>query len=228
MNPYLHLTKISDWFQYHWNSKLTKNIVVLTFDDEPSLLLSEYLHLKDIKATFFAPLKSKDIDLVAGMGHEIGNHGIEHTKSEVYELSLPSRCMRERKAVSWRFPFTSWDWKRLMAVKEAGYLLDSTQGSFYPYTKIENEDGLYEFPFLRLSEGQMDVNEKVYPTDYILDKVIRFKGIFVLPFHSYYQEEHFEEFKKLIERLEFQGVKFMTLRGVCALFKEKGWLDDND
>lgn len=235
VKSYFLAKKFFDYLDYAFSKPSSRKIIVLTFDDhvdKKNIAVAEYLKSKKISATFFITLahtKPAIIKNLVVMGHEIGGHSLTHTRKEREEkYRTAEKCFSELKkyysVVSWRFPWTSRDNESLRNVKNAGFVIDSSIGTFYPVKKIKKINGLYEIPWLRLPKTwQMDVNEKDYSVikNHIIDIVSSKSGVFVFGFHTYYQHKNFEEFKELIESLLKINVEFMTLRKAVEVLKNE-------
>lgn len=220
---------------YKFSKKRGEIEIVLTFDDgvdESSIEIPRFLSEKGIRATFFIPpAKTKDrfIQEIVSLGHEVGGHGHNHSEEEAEEHyeTAASNCYDHLKEfypslVSWRFPGLRTDKEAYKNVKDAGFKIDSTKGSYFPIQKPREHEGLEEYPFTRLPpKGQMDIDTRSYESiqDYLSEKVSKWKGIMVLPFHTYYQEDNFEKFKNLIRELEERDLTFKRLIDVSSEFQ---------
>lgn len=219
--------KLKDYFSYKLSEKRNSLTLVLTFDEPPnekSIRIPEFLNEIGISATFFIPPANagdKYIERTVSLGHEIGGHGWDHGEEEVKKQHRESapKCYNFLKNFysdlsSWRFPGLRTSKEAYENVKEAGFEIDSTQGSYYPVQEVKEYRGLKEYPFLRLPpEGQMDIDTEGYGQmkRFLLDEALDWKGVAVLPFHTWHEDNHFEEFKNLIEKLRDKDVSFKRL-----------------
>jgi peptidoglycan/xylan/chitin deacetylase (PgdA/CDA1 family) len=230
---YFSCAEINDYFSTRGNFQ--RKIVVLTFDDTPSkesMKLPLFLAKKKIPAAFFIPASSNYIFLsqIAKMGHELGGHGFEHKSQEKqgsYEITAKKSHeilkKYDKNVASWRFPFLSYDEKCVKNVRLAGFCIDSSAGSFYPQKKLERLGELEQVRFLRLpTRYWMDLGGEPQKTyEYILRKIRRSGGVFVLPFHIHEQASHFKEFQAFIEKLQSENVEFMQLRDAAKVLGAK-------
>ncbi len=236
IRAYFFFKRLSGYPAYKFSRQTKRKIVVLTFDDyvdSKSIELAEYLKSKNIPATFFLTINQTEPEIIkqlVGMAHEIGGHSISHSREEReknYQSAL--QCYKELSMYdgnvkSWRFPWTSKDKQSIENVKNAGFVLDSSIGTFYPVKKLMHFGALYEIPWLRLPrQWQMDVNEDDYSVikNYIIKSVASKNGIFVLGLHAYHQYKNFAKFKDLIENLAKLKVEFMTLREAFVVLKNE-------
>ncbi|MBI4170698.1 MAG: polysaccharide deacetylase family protein [Candidatus Aenigmarchaeota archaeon] len=234
VRAYFFFKRVVEYLGYVSSGRAKRKIVVLTFDDyidAKNIEIAEYLKSRHIPATFFLTLdqtKPEIIKQLVNMAHEIAGHSLSHSREE-REGSYQSakECYKELSkydgnVVSWRFPWTSRDEQSVENVKNAGFSIDSSVGTFYPVKKLLDLGTLYEIPWLRLpKQWQMDVNEEDYAIikNYIIKSVESKNGIFVLGFHTYYQYKKFQEFKDLIEKLVEMEVEFITLREAFVVLK---------
>lgn len=235
---YHYLLKSKDHLNYVLSEKRENLKIVLTFDEPPddvSIRIPKFLNNENIKATFFIPpANAKDslIEETVSLCHEIGGHGWDHSQEEIDDEHRRSalKCFKYLKkfypnVISWRFPGLAVKSKRAYEnVKKAGFRLDSTRGTYYPISSTSRYNSLEECPFLRLPpSGQMDINTKIYDSmsRFILKVCSSWRGIIVLPFHTWYQNQNFEKFKKLIKGLKRDKVEFKRLIDIRASSRKK-------
>ncbi len=232
---YHYYLKARDYLRYIFSEKNESLIIVLTFDDPPdntSARIPKFLNSEEIGATFFIPPANTEDKLIGetvSLGHEIGGHGWNHGHEEVEKNHVNSapRCFNYLEdfypeLVSWRFPgLTVKSEKAYENVKNAGFEIDSTRATYYPISKPREYESLEEYPFLRLPPtGQMDIDTKSYTSmsRFIQERSSAWEGIMVLPFHTWYQNKNFDEFKKLIRQLKEKGIEFKRLIDVSSDF----------
>ena len=235
MSIYFFFKRFLESASYRFSPPVKRKVIVLTFDDhvdEKSIELAKHLESMRMSATFFLTLKRTKpgiIKKLVSLGHEIGGHSVRHSRGErnKFYAAAAAQCMSElrkydSRVVSWRFPWTSKDERSVNNVAAAGFLIDSSVGTFYPVKKLGKLGALSELPWLRLPrQWQMDVNEKDYGIikSYIIRKVSSECGVFVLGFHAYHQHANFSAFKDLIETLMKMPVEFLTLREAAEVLK---------
>lgn len=234
VKAYFFARRFWEFLAYALSRRTKRRIVVLTFDDdvtEETIAVAEHLNSWGIRATFFLTLnktKPEIIKRIAAMTHELGGHSLGHSREERSSgYATATACFAELKkydssVMSWRFPWTSKDTDCIRNVKNAGFVLDSSVGTFYPVKKLRRLGALHEIPWLRLPRAwQMDVNENDYSLvkSHIIRMVSSRAGVFVLGFHTYHQYRHFSEFKDLLEKLKNLGVEFLTLRDAYGVLK---------
>lgn len=228
---YRYFLQISDYLCYKISSKRDQNIVVLTFDDKidkESIRIPRYLNNKNIKATFFIPPARTEDNLIkeiVSLGHEIGGHGYHHSQREARKNYAKSAfaCYNHLKKfypplVSWRFPGLRGTKEGFKNVKNAGFKVDSSKSMFYPFQTPKKFRNMLECPFLRISlQSQMDTAVKKYEDlkRRIFNVISSRKGVFILPFHTSYQNKHFQKFKGLIKELNKRKIIFKQLRNVA-------------
>ena len=99
-------------------------------------------------------------------------------------------------------------------VKSAGFLIDSSVGSFYPQNSASLLGPMREMKFLRLpTKYWMDLggNQDLI-REHILRHAAKRKGIIVLPFHIYEQEKNFGGFCATVQKLRSMEMEFCNLR----------------
>ncbi len=234
-NLYHKYLKTMELLKYRLSDKRSNSIIALTFDEPPnenSIRVPKFLNEKEIEATFFVPpdnAEEKYIEETVSLGHEIGGHGWNHGDSEVRNHHQESafKCFEYLKELypdiaSWRFPGLTASQKGYENIKKAGFRIDSTRGIYYPFQKPKKHLGLKEYPFLRLPpNGQMDIDTESYDAmfDFIIKKLIKLKGVIVLPFHTWYQNDNFTEFKNLINELKNKKLNFKKLIDLESEFR---------